>query len=1077
VSLDLTPERWRQFSALLDVLLDLPRDERAARLERECRGDSALRHAVQDLLQAEAPAEGFLEESALSRARALVETMADPPVDADPAARLPRAGPWQAVRVLGRGGMGVVFLAERTDGAFAQTTALKLLPLDLDSAEARTRFLREREILARLQHPHIAHLIDGGLTEDGRPFFAMEYVEGEAITAWCDARRASVEARLRLFLTVCEAVQYAHGRLIVHRDLKPDNVLVGAEGEVKLLDFGIAKLLEEGGEATLTGARALTPAYAAPEQFLGEPVTAATDVYQLGLVLYELLTGHRAHGEASESPLVVQRRVLEADPERPSRAVRRPTLREHAPRAGTLTSADPGPLRGTTGAALARKLAGDLDAIVLKALRREPGRRYESVEALHRDVADYLADRPIAARRGTRAYLAVKFGRRHRVGMVAGAAVLLSLVGGLLGVAVQSRVAAEERDRARAAQSRAAAVNDFLVRDLLQSARPEKALGRPLSVVEVLASASRSVDRAFPTQPEAEAEVRLALAGSYAALGHPGDARPHAVAAHRLLAQRYGEASAEAMRGQRLLAELALDEGHYDEARRQGEELRARQLALLGPRHPDTLATTATLGRALHALGKPAAAEALLRGALDGARSDPGQWRLAVELRGRLVDALSAQYKAVEAEAVCHEMLQIQRAHLGDEHPEVAGTLVLLAAALTKQLRHQEALVAGRQVVGLCERIYGEDHPATADALLALAVIYDQGFYRYDDALATLERARGIYHRTLGAEHPKTLRTLANTGIIHRLAGHIAAAEPIYREVLEVRRRTLGETHPDTILSRRNLNVLLFADGRAGEARAEAQRVIESYEAIVAAADADPERMEQYAEFLLSADPEDVQNPRRALALAERAVALTRRRAYLCLRVLGMALERTGQPQAAIAALRETLALPEAVRSWTTEDRLVALLREHAPPEELESFLLERVSRIRALRGDREPIAGKTLRSLALHYERQGRRDEAEKRLVEAVAQFRKTKPDRDWEVGRVKSELGGLLLARGAYARAEPLLVEGYEAVTGDVRTNKVVIAEARDRLARLYDAWGRPADAARWRKREPSPALRGRP
>ena len=677
------------------------------------------------------------------------------PAGVDPTAPLPRAGPWQALRVLGRGGMGIVFLAERTDGAFAQNTALKLLPLDLDSAEARARFLRERGILARLQHPHIAHLIDGGLTDDGRPYFAMEYVKGEVVTAWCDARRAPVEERLRLFLTVCEAVQYAHGRLIVHRDLKPDNVLVGVTGEVKLLDFGIAKLLEEGGEATLTGARALTPAYAAPEQFLGEPVTAVTDVYQLGLVLYELLTGHRAHGEASDSPLVVQRRVLETDPERPSRAVLRPLTRERAPEADALAAAEPGHWRGTTGAALARRLGGDLDAIVLKALRREPARRYESVEALRRDIADHLADRPVSARRGTRAYRAGKFGRRHWIGMAAGASVLLSLVGGLLGVVVQSRIAAGERDRARAAEARAAAVNDFLVRELLQSATPEKALGRPLSVVEVLANASRSVGRAFPGQPEAEAEVRLALAGSYAALGHPGDARPHAAAAHGLLSRRHGEASAEAMRGQRLLAELALDEGRYAEASRQAEELRARQLALLGPRHPDTLATTATVGRALRALGKLAAAEATLREALAVARPDPGQWRLAVELRGRLVDALTAQYKAVEAETVCREMLEIQRAQLGDAHPEVAGTLRLLAAALTRQLRHQDALVVGQQVVGLCERVYGEGHPATADALGGLAVIYDQGFNRYDDALAALERAHGIYRRSLGAEHPE----------------------------------------------------------------------------------------------------------------------------------------------------------------------------------------------------------------------------------------------------------------------------------------------------------------------------------
>ena len=1069
MSPDLTPERWRQISALLDILLELPRNERPARLDRECRDDPALRRSVEELLQADGPAQDFLEESALSRARTLVERMGSPPpsvASVDPAVPLPLAGPWRALRVLGRGGMGVVFLAERTDGAFAQTTALKLLPLDLDSAEARARFLREREILARLQHPHIAHLIDGGLTDDGRPYFAMEYVEGETITAWCDARRASVEERLRLFLTVCEAVQYAHGRLVVHRDIKPANVLVGAQGVVKLLDFGIAKVLEEGGEATLTGARALTPAYAAPEQFLGEPVTAATDVYQLGLVLYELLTGHRAHGEASDSPLVVQRRVLETDPERPSRAVQRPVTKERGAGATTLTPAELGRLRGTSEAALARRLGGDLDAMVLKALRREPGQRYESVEALGRDVADCLANRPVSARRGTTGYRLRKFLRRHRAGVAAATAVLVSLVGGLVGVVAQSRVAAAERDRARAAEAKAAAVNEFLVHELLQSAAPEKALGRTLSVAEVLANAARSVGHAFPGQPETEAEVRLALAGTYAALGRFGDARPHAETAHSLLARRHGEASAEAMRARRLLAELALDEGRYAEARRQSEELRAQQVSLLGLRHADSLATMATLGRALNALGEPAAAEAVLRRALDAAPSDPGRWRLIVELNGRLVDALLGQYKAVEAEAVCREMLEVQRLHLGDEHPEVAGTLRLRATALTKQLRYHDAAAVGAQVVGLCERLYGEDHPATAEALVELAVTYDHGLYRYDEALTALARAHGIFRRTLGPEHPKTLRALGQMGVIHRLAGRVADAEPIYREVLAARRRTLGETHPDTIRSRRHLNILLFAAGRTLEAGAEARRVVASYETIVAASNAEPENLQEYAEFLLTVDPQEFQDPARALALAERAVAATKRTDHLSLRVLGMALARTGQPEAAIATLREALALPEAVRSWTTEEKVVALLHEHARPEELEEWLLERLDRIRALRGEREPLAGKTLRLLAQHYERQGRGDEAERRFVEALAQLRKTRPENDWEIGRVKSELGGLLTTHGAYARAEPLLLAGYEALCADVRTNKTYIREARRRLTSLYEGWGRPADAARWRR-----------
>jgi serine/threonine-protein kinase len=1026
---------------MLDLVFEASAADRPALIASLAGDDAALQAELQDLAAA-AETEGLLDRPAEAYLPDLVAAGDPEGVEAGE-----RVGPWRIQGEIGRGGMGVVYLAERADGAFEQRAALKLLRRGLDSDDALERFRRERHILARLEHPHIARVLDGGAMHSGRPYLVMEYVEGLPITAFCDARRLGIDERLRLFDLVGAAVQHAHGRLVIHRDLKPANILVTASGVPKLLDFGIAKALhpDDGSLATRTIARVLTPAYASPEQVRGEAVTTATDVYGLGLVLYELLSGRRALAEPGSHPADLERAVLERDPGPPSLAARTGAAAE---------------TRGTTPDRLRRRLSGDLDTIVLTALRKEPERRYASVEAMRLDLGRHAQGLPVQARRPTLAYRAGKFARRHRLAVGVAAAAFASLSGALL-------IVARERDRARAAETRASAVNDFLVRELLQASTPEKAQGRTLTVAEVLANASRAATHAFRDQPEIEAEVRGTLAGSYAALGRPGDARAHAEAAHRLLARYRGADAAETLRARHRLGELLIDEGRFAEARAEFENLLVRQEARFGASHVDTLATAGALGRALRGLGELAPAAARLRAAIAGARAHhPGEWRLALELQSELVDVDLDLALAIEAESVCREMLATQRAALGAEHPDVARTLARLAAALYRQFRYAEATAAGEEVVALDARIYGEDHPATADALMELARVYDHGLFRYADALAAYERALRVYRRALGDEHPKTIRALYQTAFNHRAGGRPARAEPIYREVLEVRRRTLGERHPDTIRTLLSLNFVLVAAGRTTEAREAARQAFRATDTVVAAPGADPAFVAEYAEMLLTVEPEDLRDPARSLALAERAVAATGRRQPQVLRVLGLALAKNGRPQPAMATLRETLSLPDGVRSWTAEAALADLLREHAPPGELEAFLLDRLERQREARGVGDRFAAKTLRLLALHYEREGRAAEAERRFAEALAQLRKSCPETDWEVGRAKSELGGRLAARGAFADAEPLLLEGYDALAGDERTAAGFLRDARVRLARLYEAWRRPADAARWSK-----------
>jgi non-specific serine/threonine protein kinase/serine/threonine-protein kinase len=408
--------RFRRCEELFHAALPLAGPERDALLRRSCEDDPAVRTEVERLLAAHDRAGDFISSP-------VIAAPAADQGDTSWAGRL--VGPYRVVREIGRGGMGAVYLAERADGQYQQRVALKVIKRGMDTEQVLARFRAERQILASLDHPNIARLLDGGSTDQGVPFFAMEYIEGEPIDAWAARRELSVDERLRLFLQVCGAVSYAHQRLVVHRDIKPLNILVTSEGVPKLLDFGIAKVLHEGSDevtSTVTGMRLLTPEYASPEQVEGQHATTASDVYALGVVLYELLTGRSPYRLRSRAPLDVIEAVRTTDPERPSAVGATEKLR--------------------------RRLRGDLDTILLTALRKEPARRYQSVEQFAGDVRRHLEGLPVRARPDTFGYRAGKFVRRNRVPVAAAVLLALALLGGTAATAYQAQ-------QARAAQARA----------------------------------------------------------------------------------------------------------------------------------------------------------------------------------------------------------------------------------------------------------------------------------------------------------------------------------------------------------------------------------------------------------------------------------------------------------------------------------------------------------------------------------------------------------------------------------------------------------------------------------------------
>jgi eukaryotic-like serine/threonine-protein kinase len=439
------PDQWARIKPIFAEAAEQPAAERAAFIRSRCNGDDLLVAEIESLLGAHDQAGPFIE--------GLPDVTTTSAHDNEgPDKMIGRLlGAYELVREIGRGGMGSVYLATRADEQFRKLVAVKLIKADLDNESITRRFRNERQILASLDHPNIARLLDGGTTEEGSPYFVMEYIEGKPIRDYCDAHRLSTDRRLRLFRDVCSAVHYSHQNLVVHRDLKPSNILVTEDGTVKLLDFGIAKLIGASasfGEASLATSRVMTPEYASPEQVRGETITTSSDTYSLGVMLYELLCGHRPYRVATTSPLDMIRAICEEEPERPSTAVGRTETTNTSAGETSVTPEAVSRARDSQPDKLRRQLEGDLDNIVLKAMRKEPQRRYSSVEQFSEDLRRYLDGLPVLARKDTFSYRSGKFVRRNKLGVSAAAIIVLLLTLGVAGIARQTVIANRQRARA-----------------------------------------------------------------------------------------------------------------------------------------------------------------------------------------------------------------------------------------------------------------------------------------------------------------------------------------------------------------------------------------------------------------------------------------------------------------------------------------------------------------------------------------------------------------------------------------------------------------------------------------------------
>jgi serine/threonine-protein kinase len=690
-------EAWERLEALVDRALDLPDAEREGLVREVTARDPALGRELEAFLATEGRSRGFLDAPVEVQAEALLAAIGRGEDEAP--GRL--VGPYRLLSELGRGGMGAVFLAERADGQFDQRVALKLVQRGLDSAEILERFRAERQILAGLQHPHIARLLDGGVTADGQPYFAMEHVDGRPIGVFCDQCRLGVRARVRLFLQVCDAVEYAHRNLVVHRDLKPSNVLVTAESQAKLLDFGIAKVLDPARDrdAGLTrDARPMTPQYAAPEQLRGEAVTTATDVYSLGVVLYHLLCGRQPYRIQRLTPAEVERVVTGQDPPPPSAAARAAT--EDGPSPEEIAAA-----RSTGVDRLARDLRGDLDTVVAKALRKEPQRRYASVRDLAEDLRRHLAGLPVTARPDTWRYRAGKFVSRHRAGVTAAALIALSLVAGLVGTLWEARAAVRQARKAEQVQQ--------FVFGVFGQSDPNAAKGKDMTARQLLDEGARRIRTELATQPEMEAEMLLFVGNIDYRIGLAAESRPLYERALELRRGLFGEQSLEVAEAETALGTVCLMQGELPRARELLESAVRKRARRLPDDDPDLALARGLLGRVRLEQGDTAEAERLLAVAVAAGRARSPHAELATNLTalGRVLHA-KGDYDG--AEAAFREALTLRVQLFGEEHTRVSESRANLAAVMRDRGDFRGAEPWFRQVVDMDRRLLGSRHEKVA---------------------------------------------------------------------------------------------------------------------------------------------------------------------------------------------------------------------------------------------------------------------------------------------------------------------------------------------------------------------------
>ncbi len=832
---DIDAARWERVQQLFHDAADRPAAERLAFLDAACADDPGLIAEVLSLVQADADGHALLDRDLADVAREVLEG------GVPSALRAMQFGPYRITRVLGEGGMGVVYLAERDD--LASVVALKILRDAWLSPARRERFASEQRTLAQLNHPSIAHLYDANSLPDGTPWFVMEYVEGAPLTDYCQAHGSSLAERLRLFRAVCEAVQHAHTHAIIHRDLKPSNILVKEDGTVKLLDFGIAKHLEEldsPADQTRTGLRLMTPAYAAPEQIRGDRVGLHTDVYSLGIILYELLTGRLPFDLSHRTPSEAGQMISEFEAVRPSAVARATASHSGAPVETT-----------------SRVSWSDLDVLCLTAMHKDPERRYRTVEALIRDVDHYLDGEPLDARPDSVSYRLGKFVRRNTRGVTAAALALVALVSIVVFYTVRLATA---RNAAVAEAARAQRIQGFML-SLFNGGDEEAGPAESLRVVTLI---DRGVQEASSLvgEPAAQAELLATLGGIYQQLGNLDRADSLLSSALERRTALLGPDHPDVAESDVALGMLRSDQAKFDEGEQLVRQGLARSRAALGPDHPAVAKATAALGHVLVERGMYDSAVPMLEeavriysapGDVTPALSNSlyelanthfylGHWEIADSLTRQvlamsrtlhgdkhpsvaedLINLGAIKFEAghyAEAERYYRDALTINSGWYGQDSYVTASNLTMLGRAMVREEKYDEAISTLQQALRIQERVFGPVHPRVASAVNELGTV-SLLRNKLDDAEAAFRRMADIYAKVYPGGHYLTGTALSNLASVYMVRKEPARAEPLYRQAIVIYSTAQSPEHLNTGIARIKLGRSLLRQGRFAEAAEE----------------------------------------------------------------------------------------------------------------------------------------------------------------------------------------------------------------------------------------------------------------
>jgi len=836
-------KRWEKVQQLFEEAIKIDPEERENFLKNECAEDTELFKEVISLLKADDEGHSIFSASASDYFY---------PADATLDGKI--FGNYKLIKQIGSGGMGSVYLAERADGHFEQKVALKVVKPGINSDEIINRFEEERQILARLHHPNIAKLLDGGISESGLPYFTMEYVEGLPITAYCDKNNLSIRERLQLFKTVCDAILYAHQNLVIHRDIKPSNILVQEDGTVKLLDFGIAKVFEEEENKrnlTRTGIRVMTPEYASPEQIRGEPVSTATDIYSLGLILYQLLTGFPPYEVNTTSALEMEKIICLTEPPKPSTMLTKlPGLKNYE--WGNLSPEYISQKRKISISKLKKIISGDLDNICLMALRKEPHRRYNSIAQLINDINNHLSGMPIIARKSTASYRAKKFVQRHKAGTTIAAAAVIVI--SFLTIFYTIRLA-QQRDKAKLEAEKSKKVSEFLI-SLFKVSDPSNSKGESITARELLDNGVKRIEGELVNQPKILANMLGVTGNVYKSLGLYDESKLLLNKSFILSDSIFGSNSIEAANSYNNLAGIEVAVGEYDKASTNFKKAIQIKTNILGEESLETAESMNDYAMLLREQGKYDDAVKLLlkslsirekfsgKNKMDIAESknnlallyqDKGEYKLSKKLYDESLQIRKSVYGKIhpaytetlgnlafllqdmgnydEAGNLFKETLDIDKKLYGEVHPAISTDLYYLASNVALLGNLDSAEVLYREVLQLDEKLLGKNHPYIALDINNLAgIISEKGDYKNAEQLykKSLQLNISIY----GNEHPEVATSLSNLGVLYNRTGKYDAAEPLFKEALDMRIKLLGESHPSVVTSMNIYASLLINQGK-----------------------------------------------------------------------------------------------------------------------------------------------------------------------------------------------------------------------------------------------------------------------